>query len=173
MRDWDQHLEEVMGVNYLTCHATTGYSPYMLTRGTEKAIALTYLYPEFAARSFELHGAYVEHILARQQEIHDLVRRNTHQAQQRQKLKYDRAIRANAYNVGDPVWVSCHYVPQKGSAKLMKAWRGPHNVVHVLQDGRVYILDSGQKVHFERLKPHHSGSTEFVALPRGVAKWSL
>ena len=71
----------------------------MLTRGTEKAIPLTYLYPEFAARSFESHGAYVEHILARQQEIHDLVRRNTHQAQQRQKLKYDRAIRANAYNV--------------------------------------------------------------------------
>ena len=55
----------------------------------------------------------MEHILARQQEIHDLVRRNTHQAQQRQKLKYDRAIRANAYNVGDPVWVFCRYVPQK------------------------------------------------------------
>ena len=137
----------------------------MLTLGTEKTIPLTFLYPEFAARSFESHGAYVEHILARQQEIHDLVRRNTHQAQLRQKLKYDRAIRANAYNIGDSVWVFCRYVPQKGSPKLMKGWRGPHKVVHVLQDGRVYILDSGQKVHFERLKPHHGGPTEFVALP--------
>ena len=36
----------------------------------------------------------MDHVIARQQEIHDLVRRNTHQAQQRQKLKYDRAIRA-------------------------------------------------------------------------------
>ena len=98
----------------------------MLTRVTEKAIPLTFLYPEFAARSFESHAAYVEHILARQQEIHDLVRRNTHQAQLRQKLKYHRAIRANAYNVGDPVWVFCRYVPQKESPKLMKAWRGPH-----------------------------------------------
>ena len=89
MRDWDQHLDEVMGAYNSTRHATTGFSPYMLTPGTEKAIPLTYLYPEFAARSFESHGAYVEHILARQQEIHDLVRRNTHQAQQRQKLKYD------------------------------------------------------------------------------------
>ena len=167
MRDWDQHLDEVMGAYNSTRHATTGFSPYMLTRGTEKAIPLTYLYPEFAARSFESHGAYVEHILARQQEIHDLVRRNTHQAQQRQKLKYDRAIRANAYNVGDPVWVFCRYVPQKGTPKLMRAWRGPHKVVHVLQDGRVYILDPGQKVHFERLKPHHGGPTEFVALPSG------
>ena len=167
MRDWDQHLDEVMGAYNSTRHATIGFSPYMLTRGTEKAIPLTYLYPEFPSRSFESHGAYVEHILARQQEIHDLVRRNTQQAQQRQKLKYDRAIRANAYNVGDPVWVFCRYVPQKGSPKLMRDWRGPHKVVHVLQDGRVYILDSGQKVHFEQLKPHHGGPTEFVALPSG------
>ena len=95
------------------------------------------------------------------------MRRNTHQAQLRQKLKYDRAIRAIAFNVGDPVWVFCRYVPQKGSLKLMKAWREQHKVVHVLQDGRVYILDSGQKMHFERLKPHHSGPREFVALPAG------
>ena len=90
-------------------------------------------------------------MLARRQEIHDLVRRNTHQAQLRQKLKYDRAIQAKVYVKGDLVWVFCRYVPQKGSPKLMRAWRGPHRVVHTLQDGRVYILDTGQKVHFEHL----------------------
>ena len=36
----------------------------------------------------------------------------------------------------------------------MRAWRGPDKVVQVFQDGRVYVLDTGQKVHFERLKPH-------------------
>ena len=95
MRDWDQHLDEVMGAYNSTRHATTRFSPYMLTRGTEKAIPLTYMYPVFAARSFESHGAFVEHILARQQKIHDLVRRNTTQAKQPQKLKCDRAVRAN------------------------------------------------------------------------------
>ena len=45
----------------------------------------------------------------------------------------------------------------------MRAWRGRHRVVHTLQDGRVYILDTGQKVHFERLKPHYSRPLEFVA----------
>ena len=49
----------------------------------------------------------------------------------------------------------------------MKAWRGPHKVVHVLLDGRVYTLDTGQKVHSRRLKTHHGGPTEFVALPAG------
>ena len=47
----------------------------------------------------------------------------------------------------------------------MQAWRGPHRVVHVLQDGRVYILDTGQKVHFERLNPHDSGPPEYAATP--------
>ena len=122
MRDWDQHLDEIMGAYNSTRHATTGFSPYMLTRGVEKAIPLTFLYPEFATRSFESHEAYVDHVLARQQEIHDLVRRNTHQAQLRQKLKFDRAIQARAYQPGDLVWVFCRYVPQKGSPKLMRAW---------------------------------------------------
>ena len=45
----------------------------------------------------------------------------------------------------------------------MRAWRGPHKVVQVFQDGRVYVLDTGQKVHFERLKPHHSGPLELAA----------
>ena len=165
MRDWDCHLDEVLGAYNSTRHATTGFSPYMLTRGTEKAIPLTYLYPEFASRSFPTHDAYVDHVLARVQEIHDLVRRNTHQAQLRQKLKYDRAIQAKAYNPGDLVWVFCRYVPQKGSPKLMRAWRIPHRIFHTLQGGRVYILDTGQKVHFERLKPHNSGPLEFAATP--------
>ena len=163
MRDWDQCLAEVMGAYNSTRHATTDFSPYMLTRGVEKSIPLTFLYPEFAAKSFDTHEAYVDHVLARQQEIHDLVRRNTHQAQLCQKLKYDRAIQAQAYQPGELVWVFCRYVPQKGSPKLMRAWRGPHKVVQVFQDGRVYVLDTGQKVHFERLKPHHSGPLELAA----------
>ena len=80
-------------------------------------------------------------------------------------MKYDRAIRAKAYEVGEPVWVFCRYIPQKGSPKLMRAWRGPHKVARVLQEGRVYILDTGQKVHFERLKPHSGGPTEWAAVP--------
>ena len=44
----------------------------------------------------------------------------------------------------------------------MRAWRGPHKVEQVFQDGRVYVLDTDQKVHFERLKPHHSGPLELA-----------
>ena len=43
MRDWDRHLDEVLGAYNPTPHATTGFFPHVLTRGTEKAIPLTYL----------------------------------------------------------------------------------------------------------------------------------
>ena len=103
MRDWDSHLDEVMGAYNSTRHATTGFSPYMLSRGRETAIPLGYLYPEIVTQSFDTHADYVDQIISRQQEIHDLVRRNAHQAQRRQKLKYDQNIRAKTYLVGEPV----------------------------------------------------------------------
>ena len=48
----------------------------MLTRSTEKAIPHPHIYLEFAAKVFETHEAYayVDHVLARQQEIHDLAK---------------------------------------------------------------------------------------------------
>ena len=113
VKDCDQHLHEVMVRITQRVTPRLCYTFHADPR-PEKAVHLIHHYLEFPARSFVFHGAYVEHILARQQTIHDSVRRNTHQEQQRQKLKYDRAIREITNNVRDPVWVFCHYVPQKG-----------------------------------------------------------
>ena len=163
MLDWDEHIDGVLGAYNSTRHATTGFSPYMLQHGAEKSIPLSFIYPEFAAREFESKQEFVEHLLARQQEIHKLVRRNTHQAQIRQKQKFDRHLKAKAHAVGDAVWVFCHIIPKGGTRKLLRAWRGPHKVTDVLQDGRLYVLDTGQKVHFERLKNHVPAPWDWAA----------
>ena len=63
-------------------------------------------------------------------------------------------MKAKAHAVGDAVWVFCHIFPKGGTRKLLRAWLGPHKVTDVLQDGRLYVLDTGQKVHIERLKKH-------------------
>ena len=163
MLDWDEHIDGVLGAYNSTRHATTGFSPYMLQHGAEKSIPLSFIYPEFAAREFESKEEFVEHLLARQQEIHELVRRNTHQAQVRQKQKFDRHLKAKAHAVGGAVWVFCHIIPKGGTRKLLRAWRGPHKVTDVLQDGRLYVLDTGQKVHFERLKKHVPAPWDWAA----------
>ena len=163
MQDWDEHVDGILGAYNSTRHATTGFSPYMLQHGAEKSIPLSFIYPEFAARGFDSKEEFVEHLLARQQEIHELVRRNTHQAQLRQKLKFDRHLKAKAHAVGDAVWVFCHIIPKGGTRKLIRAWRGPHKVTDVLQDGRLYVLDTGQKVHYERLKRHVPAPWDWAA----------
>ena len=135
----------------------------MLQHGAEKSNPLSFIYPEFAAREFESKEEFVEHLLARQQEIHELVRRNTHQGQIRQKQKFDRHLKAKAHAVGDAVWVFCHIIPKGGTRKLLRAWRGPHKITDVLQDGRLFVLDTGQKVHFERLKRYVPAPWDWAA----------
>ena len=83
-----------------------------------------------------------------------MVRTNTHQAQLRQKLKFDRHLKAKTHAVGDAVWVFCYIIPKGGTRKLIRAWRGPHKETDVLQGGRFYVLETAQKVHYERLKKH-------------------
>ena len=163
MSDWDEHIDGVLGAYNSTRHATTRFSPYMLQHGAEKSIPLSFIYPEFAAREFESKEDFVEHILARQQKLHELVRRNTHQAQVRQKQKFDRHLKAKVHTVGDSVCVFCHIIPKGGTHKLLGAWRVPHKVTDVLQDGRLYVLDTGQKVHFERLKKHVHAPWDWAA----------
>ena len=91
------------------------------------------------------------------------MRRNTHQAQQRPKLKY---VRFNAYHVGDSFADSVSFTSKvfvQGDESL--AWTTQGKVIHVKQLDRVNFLDSGQHVHFEQLKPHHSGATEYLRSP--------
>ena len=55
VHDGDQHLDEVLCAYNSTRHANSGFSPYMLTRGTKKVISIIFLYPKFAAKSFETY----------------------------------------------------------------------------------------------------------------------
>ena len=132
MQDWDEHIDGVLGAYNSTRHATTSFLPYMLQQGAEKSIPLSFIYPELAARGFDSKEKFVEHLLSRQQETRELVRRNTHQAQLRQKLKFDRHLKAKAHAVGDAVWVFCHIIPKGGTRKQIRAWRGPHKVTDEL-----------------------------------------
>ena len=47
----------------------------------------------------------------------------------------------------------CHIIAMDGTRKLLRARRRPQKVTDVLQDGRLYVLDIGQQVHFESV-PH-------------------
>ena len=115
---------------------------------------LTFFYPEYEGKKTSPQ-AYVKEAITRQQELNELCRRNTAQAQMRQRKKYDEKIlQAKTYAVGQYVWVFQNIIPPKGAKKLLKKWRGPFMITEVHEQGRFYRLSTGRAAHYENLKPH-------------------
>ena len=92
--------------------------------------------------------ANVKEAVKRQQDLRELCRRNTAQAQMRQRKMYDEKIlQAKPYAMGKYVWVFQIIIPPRGK-------RGPFTVTEVHQQGRFYRLSTGRAAHFENLKPN-------------------
>ena len=120
MDDWDRHLPHVMGAYNSTEHTTTGISTHMMLTGHEKALPLTFFYPEYEGKK-TAPQTYLCDVVSRHQDLNDLCRRNKQQAQFRQKRRFDeRTADAKAYSDGDYAWVFQEVVPPKGTKKLLK-----------------------------------------------------
>ena len=76
----------------------------MLT-GHEKSLSLKFVYREYEGKRIATQK-HVRNVIRRQQELNDLRRRNTQQAQVRQKRRFDKTTAdAKTYSVGDYVCV--------------------------------------------------------------------
>ena len=132
--------------------------------GRERAMPLTFFYREYEGKKTSPQ-AHVKEAVRRQQELNELCRRNTAQAQMRQRKKYDEKIlQAKPYALGHYVWVFQNVIPPKGNKKFMKKWRGPFMITEVHQQGRFYRLSTGRAAHYESLKPHVQSPEDWCLL---------
>ena len=149
MTDWDKYLPQVLGASNSTQQSTTGISPFMMLTDRERTMPLTFFYPEYEGKKTS-PLAYVNEAVKRQQKLNELCRRNTAQAQMRQRKKYDETIlQTKPYAVGQYVWVFQNIIPPKGMKKLLKKWRGPFRITEVHQQGPFYRLSMGRAAHYE------------------------
>ena len=153
MTDWDKYLPQVVGAYNSTQHSTTGISPFMILMGRERAMPLTFFYPEYEGKRTSPQ-AYVKEATWRQQELNELCRRNTAQAQMRQRKKYDEKIlQAKPYEVGQNVWVFQNVIPPNGTKKLLKRWRGPVMITEVHQHKAPHLVPDRSSLLPQRIPP--------------------
>ena len=104
-------------------------------------------------------------VIRRQQELNDLCRRNTQQAQarQRKKNRQESSWCKNLLGGRLSVGISERYTTER-NLKAPKKWRGPFMITEVHQERRFYRLSTGRAAHYENIKPHNP-STEDWCIP--------
>ena len=164
MTDWDRYLPQVMGAYNSTQHSNTGVSPHMMLTGHEKSLPLTFFYPEYEGKKTSPQ-VYVRDVIIGQQELNDLCRRNTQQAQARQRKKnrqessWCKSLLGGRLRMG--ISERC---TTKGTKKLLKKCREPFMITEVHQEGRFFRLSNGRAAHYENIKSHNP-STEDWCIP--------
>ena len=166
--DWDTHIPYVMMSYRASEQETTGVSPNRMMFGREVMLPLDLLVSQNGSETeYASHETYAAEIYSRMQKAFEVARKHIQGEQKRQKRLYDAKLKGTPYKPGDKVWL---YRPLRKvgvSPKLQSFWTGPYVVVKRISDAvyRIKNVTTNSRivVHFDRLKPYYSSSSEPVS----------
>jgi len=154
-RDWDRYLPAVLFAYREVPQASTGFSPFELLYGRVVRGPMQILKELWTGHdNTEVKNSYqyVIDLKNRLQETCRIARENLLEAQGRYKHHYDKKARPRKFKAGDMVIV---LLPTDHN-KLLLQWKGPYEVMEVLNDVD-YKIRMGNKVktfHANLLKVH-------------------
>lgn len=157
--DWDLRLPLALFAVRTSEHATTGFSPFLLTYGKEAKIPWDIVYGPPPNEPLPQD----EWVATRKQElskVFKLVRESTQKSQCHQKRYFDKNLKGclEKFEVGDQVML-CDPSSRSKNGKLHQPWLGPYQVVGKLSDALYRVkLSTGKEVvaNVERLKGFHA-----------------
>ena len=153
--DWDLKLPIVLFALRTSEHATTGFSPFLLTYGREARLPWDILYGPAPTTPTPLESWVADrkqHMTSVFQMVKDHTKRR--QLQQKEYFDKNRSGRFVEFKAGDKV-MYCDPASRKKYGKLHRPWSGPHKVIRKATDS-LYVVEVGEgkpkMVNAERLK---------------------
>ena len=156
-KDWDTRLSFAMSAYRASRHESTGYTPNMLTLGTEVTAPADIMYGSLNEPSSETYDDYVESMRERMITAYEQTRAALRRAAERNKRYYDIRVRAKEYKKDQ--WVY-YFNPRKfvgRQDKWERKYTGPFLIVDTPSPVTVQIQRCrGAKtmtVHIDKVKP--------------------
>ena len=156
-KDWDTRLSFAMSAYRASRHESTGYTPNMLTLGTEVRAPADIMYGSLNEPSNETYDDYVESMRERMTTAYEETRAALRKAAERNKRYYDIRVRAKQYKKGQ--WVY-YFNPRKfvgRQDKWERKYTGPFLIVDIPSPVTVQLQRrKGAKtmtVHIDKVKP--------------------
>jgi hypothetical protein len=152
VQEWPKYLVSAEIAYNSSVHETTGQTPHKMMFGRERRTPLSLMFPEWHQRERLSYSQWARNNVLTLAQTHDAARRKMERTLKRQALVYDKRVAdAPDFTVGQEVFAFLEK-PRDQGRKLMHTYTGPHVVVQVLHEGRVYVLDDGRHINWEKLR---------------------
>jgi hypothetical protein len=152
VHEWPKYLVSAEIAYNSSVHETTGQTPHKMLFGRERRTPLSLMFPEWHQRERLSYSQWARNNVLTLAQTHDAARRKMERTLRRQAQAYDkRVVDAPDFTVGQEVFAFLEK-PRDQGRKLMHTYTGPHTVVQVLHEGRVYVLDDGRHINWEKLR---------------------
>ena len=155
-KDWDKYLPALLFAVREVPQESLGFSPFELLYGrnvrSPMAILRELWSDEVNDEQVLSTYQYVIELRERLEQTCKLARENLEKVQIKQKTYYDKRARSRKFDVGDKVLL----LPPTESNKLLLQWKGPYEIVEVLNrmDYKVDVNGVVNPYHANMLKQH-------------------
>jgi len=128
-KNWDELLPTLAFAYNTAVNATTKMTPFELVYGRTPKVPLDLIYPQLKLELFLSKEGYANQVQSALHSAFDLVIKNRNLSMDKNKLLYDRNVRAASFDLTDLVWVLDTTTTTGKTSKLSRRWKGPYQIL--------------------------------------------